>query len=170
MDTLILAFKQIPWWVYPIFIFLILLGIQALKPRTVSLPQLFLMPLIFGLGSIWTLIARFQGFLDLVIWIFFLLIGYIAGIGLVHALKIQVDKKKLLIRLPSSSVVLVLVILLFFTKYCFGYRESLLLETANLIGTSLIAGMFIGRFLAIIKKIEKAKHTKLKKTPWFKSR
>ena len=169
MEALISALKGTPWWVYVLFFYLLFIGIKALKPHVFSLKKIFILPLIFAVWSIWQLIAKYQSFFDIVIWATFIFIGYIAGWGLTQHLKIRADKKKLLIAVPGSYLTLILILVIFGTRYFFGYYYATHQETgpmihmANLIAKGLITGMFVGRAAAMLKKFAKAIHKKLKK-------
>ncbi len=161
-----------PWWVYLLLIYLVFRGVKALKPQIVSVKKIFILPLIFCILSLYRLISTYQGFRDLIVWLFFIIIGYIVGWGLAHSLRIRIDRRKLLLRMPGSPIILVLVLLVFATRYFFGAysamhpdaKDNFLFHSANLLSSGFITGIFLGRFFAILKKAGKAKHTKLKVT------
>ncbi len=170
METVLQAIKATPWWVYILFFYVLYIGIRALKSRTMSVNRIFIIPLLFLFWSIWSLIARFQGAMDLLIWGIFIVIGFTAGWGLFQRYKIRADHKKLLIRFPGNYFILILMLSIFAVKYFFGYMRatspelSPMLHSLNFVVSGLSTGLFVGRTFAILKKFGKAKHEKLKKS------
>ena len=158
-----------PWWVYLLFVYFLYVGIKGLKSRVISLKKILILPLVLFIWSLYGLIAKFHGVVEIFIWAFFIVIGYGIGTNLVKRLKIRADKKKLLVRLPGSQVTLFLVLTIFILKYFFGYyyathpEVSLHVHIADLIVSGTISGIFIGRMVSILKKFGKAKHEKLRK-------
>ena len=168
MNGIFETIKGTPWWVFPLFAYLIWVGIGALKPQVVSLKKMFILPLVFLIWGIWGLIGSFDGYKDILIWIIFTVIGYFVGWGIYQIYRIRADKKKLLIKLPGTRFVLVFIILIFATRYFFGYYQathlemSPLIHAVNLVFSGMITGIFIGRSMALLHKFAKADHEKLK--------
>ena len=157
-----------PWWVYVLFIYLIFIGIKASKPRKNSLIKLAIVPLVFLILSIDSLMNETSLHSpNLLAYIIAMLIGILIGFLIAkhiggHAIK---DKKGYLINLPGSWLVLILIIIIFTAKYYFGIRLGYHPELINNLKFTIImlsiygltSGIFIGRFLFYLSIIVKAK-------------
>lgn len=111
-----------PWWVYLLLIYLLKIGIDATKAKVVPLKKLIILPAIFLILSLNNLITGVRhDVITLGTYLISLLFGAWVGWLLVRKLALQFDKKKGLIRLPGSWVTLVLIVIIFSTKYYFGY-------------------------------------------------
>lgn len=163
MNAIIAAATQTPWWVYLIFIVLIKRGITASKPQVVSMQKLIILPLVFIALSIHTVVTAFHVNSTIIgIWLVSILFGTLAGWLLVCKHQFKVDKKNYLIQLPGSWVTLILILLIFASKYYFGYEISadpaLLKQTGfefSLLGvTGICTGLFIGRVLFYFYQIK----------------
>ena len=169
MNALIDALKGTPWWVYLLFVYLLYAGIQGLKSRIASLKKILILPFVLFVWSLYGLIAKFHGIVEIFIWAAFTCIGYGIGMTLFKRLRIKADKKKLWVRISGSRAVLILLMTMFFLKYFFGYYYathpalSVKMHIADLIISGTISGIFIGRMVGILKKFAKAKHEKLRK-------
>lgn len=151
---------------YILFFSLVWLAYEALKPRVMNPRKIFILPLIFVVWSIWGLIARFGGIVDLLVWAVFILIGYAVGTGLTKPVKVRADKQKGFIGLPGSPIPLIVVSLFFGVILFLGYfpeMDQKTLRTLRLITESVVAGLFVGQMISISKKYVKAKHEKLRK-------
>lgn len=169
METIFDALKGTPWWVYLVFVYVLYIGILGLKSRTISLGKVFLLPFIFLLWSVWSLIRGYQAQSDIWIWILFLVIGGIAGWGMMQKFNVRGDHKKLLVRVPGSPMILILVLIVFGVKYFFGYMQAIgesgiVFHSLYLVISGLVTGIFAGRAFAILRKFSKTKHEKLKKS------
>ena len=86
--------KGTPWWVYVIFIWLMVRGIQGLYARSISLYRVFILPLVF---LVLTLIPFFKGvtsFLTVAWYGSALLLGLVSGLLLTMRDNVLVDKKR----------------------------------------------------------------------------
>lgn len=170
MDVVIKALKGTPWWVYAMFVFFVYRAIQALKPQVLSIKKIFILPLVFFIWAVYSLIKNYHDFGDLAIWLFCLIVGGLIGWNLAQGIRIKADKKKLLMRVPGNSLILVLILFIFAVKYFIGYycathpqaHENSLIHFTSLVISSLITGVFLGRISMLMKKFAKAEHTKLK--------
>lgn len=156
MNTVLDKITQTPWWVYLIFIVLIARGIKALNGRVVPFRKLFILPTIFLILSVHTLISAFNiNMLNIAFWVGGLLIGASLGTMLTFSLKLNVDKKHLLIFVPGTWTTLTFILILFASKYYFGYEMSvdpnLILQPdfkySMLAVSGVAGGLFIGRLL-----------------------
>lgn len=169
MKTMIEFMNQTPWWVYFVFVYLVILGTKALKPRVISLKRMFLLPLFFALWSIYSLYTLFNGPLDIVYWAISIILGIAIGWTITVSVEIQADKKKFLIRLPGTCSALIFVVLIFAVKCFFGYlyatdpllQKNVNIYTADLITSGLITGMFVGKALCFWRKFKEANPTDL---------
>jgi hypothetical protein len=114
---------ETPWWVYLLFAYLVFIGFKAKKGGVVSFKKLIIMPIVLSYLSFETLVtihAWHVGFLCL-----FLLTG-LAGAFVSYSItrikSIKVDRKQWLIDLPGSNFTLIIVLVIFFSKYYVGMR------------------------------------------------
>jgi hypothetical protein len=88
---------------------------------------------------------------------------------MVKPLKLQVDKKKILIGMPGGSMMLILISLVFFTKYFYGYlyatdpgaAENIYIYMSDIISSGVISGLFVGRAFGFWLHFKAAEHTDL---------
>lgn len=162
MNTILNAAVQTPWWVYVLFIVLVNRGIAASRPQVVSLKKLVLLPLIFIVLSIHTMMTSFQvnGFI-FSLWVFGIAIGSVVGWSLIKNHHYKVDKKNMLIQLPGSWITLSLILIIFISKYYFSYQlasdPALAHETpfefSMLTITGICTGLFVGRLICYIQQV-----------------
>lgn len=172
MQTIVNALKGTPWWVYVLFFYLLFIGIKALKPAVVSLKKMFILPIIFIAWSLYNLITELYDPLHLGFWIVSLAAGTLLGWLMIRSFPMKADKKKNLITTQGGPSTLILILLIFSTKYFFGYytathpeaMENLSFVFFRLAASGLITGMFVGKALCIGYKYKKSDHTDLKKT------
>lgn len=170
METLISVLKGTPWWVYPIFFYILYIGIGALKAQTFSVKKLPIAPLAFLIWSIINLVLGYVNAVDLLLWAISICLGVWLGNKMMKKVRVRADHKKMLIRTPGSSFLLIYVLVVFFVKYLFGYLQATLetigpiFHALNIIVFAGITGIFIGRTYALLQKFSKTKHEKLKKT------
>lgn len=154
---------QTPWWVYVLLIYLITIGILSSKTRTVSMVKLLILPVIFMYLSIHTLVVSFQiNMFSVSTWIVSIVIGVIFGWLLVYKQQLKVDRKHLLIEVPGSWQTLILALLIFSSKYYFGYEldvdpnlaEQTVFEFSMLSISGTITGLFIGRVICYIYRLK----------------
>ena len=170
MESVFESLKGTPWWAYILFGYLISIGIRAMKPHTLSINKMFILPLIFLGWSIVSLIIDFRSWWDLLAWAIAVVIGYFFGGKLVpSAKKLKVDKKKLIVYMPGGPRVLIFVVSVFIVKYFFAFFQaihpvvSVGMHIAGIIASGGITGLFIGRLRGYIKAFTDAKHQNLKK-------
>ena len=161
-----------PWWVYPIFLYLIGLGWVSHQPRVIALYRIFIIPTLLSIWSLHTLYNRYTATLQHSgIWVIAVVLGTWAGWWSFYRLAILADKRKRLVRLPGGWTPLVLIVLVFMIRYYFTllharYPLSLISPPfvyADLILTSLIIGLFLGRALRILHDYKRAEHTDLRR-------
>ncbi len=114
-----------PLWVYIALLYLVYMGSQLVKTRVISLGRLCVIPTLLLCLSIHTLsIALNFNFLTVGVWFAISLLGL--GFGLLQIIfsELEVDRKHYLIRAPGTKSVIFIVVVVFCTKYFFGYELS----------------------------------------------
>lgn len=170
METFIQALKGTPWWVYLIFFYLLYVGKNSMKSRVISLKKMFIFPVLLLVWGLYSIIHKFSGFADVLYWIISLTFGCIVGWKLTLRFRVRADKKKHLIKLPGTKMILILSIAIFAVKYCFGYyyathtQISPFVRFADIVAIGFITGLFIGRVACYLVKFGKARHEKLKES------
>lgn len=159
METIILALKNTPWWVYLLFGFILYKGIRSLKTRNVSLKKLFIVPSILIFISFHTILTQISlNFENIVL----LLVSFFAGVAIggwmIKNQDITIDKESELLRVPGGYSTFVMIMLVFIIKYYMGYEEAtdpnMLkqdgFETFAIIATSLLGGLFGGKMIGYL--------------------
>ena len=148
-----------PWWAYAILALLIYTGLQATKPRSVSVQRLLVVPLVFsawGIVSLLLMPVFSPG--PAITWF------ATAGLGAVWAVKswgrsrIKLDRASGRVDLPASWVPLMRNLAIFAAKYAVAVRAAINLEARGYLApwdmaiSGLSAGYFLGwlaRFAAL---------------------
>lgn len=169
MSALSQILNGTPWWVWVIFIYVMIVGIKALSPRVVSLYRLTLMPLIFVALSVHTLWVLPLNFMRIALFVIFVIAGIGIGFWQISRLFIEIDRNKKLLAVPGSPMTLILVLIVFASKYYFGYTEAtnpgiidqLAFILPLLIISGLCTGTFIGRGICYICRFVSLPHKDL---------
>lgn len=159
-----------PIWVWILLIYLLKIGIQAGRPRTVSLYRILIGPLIFIFFTLHTVTEFPPQLLNLTGLALALLLGILLGFWQIKRLPIQVDKKHKLLHIPGSWITLGLILVIFASKFYFGYTAAANPELFYSPGFSFIAlavsglctGMFIGRVACYAYRFKYQAHQDLK--------
>jgi Family of unknown function (DUF6622) len=170
LETILQAALHTPWWVYLLFVYLVKVGIRASKTGVVSIHKLYVIPLIFTLMAIETVINNVGLTANTVaLWAFSTVFGIIIGWFLVYPLKLRCDHQNKLIEVPGSWSTLVIIMMIFASKYYFGYALSVdpnLVNNTNfeiaLLGvTGICSGLFVGKLLCYVYRLKTNPHTVL---------
>jgi hypothetical protein len=162
--------KGIPWWVYILFVFILIKGVQALKPRVIPLKKLFITPGLFAMWGLYSLISfKFNTLKDFFVWFCAMMVGLFWGYRITRVIPIKADKKKQLIALEGGLTTLVLSMLIFATKFSFGYfyathpgaRQNWVFVGVDLIVTGVIIGLLFGRSICYWNRFQRANQTDL---------
>ncbi|HVV94251.1 MAG TPA: DUF6622 family protein [Hyphomicrobiales bacterium] len=154
-----------PVWVWLILAYLLFMGVRSLWPRTVGFTRLAIMPAVFFVWGLWTLFETFRLTpLAVGLWVVGLVIGGAIGATLVARLSIGADRERGLLHMPGSPVNLVLIILIFVTKYYFGVRIGMAPDLVRDPGfvafdlgiSGILTGIFLGRFYGYWRKLQTA--------------
>src|SRR3990167_5328578 len=123
MNAIWAAAAQTPWWVYVLFIFLVQRGLVASKPQVISIIKLTILPIVFIALSVHTLMTAFHVNATVIVaWLVSVILGSVIGWFLIRNHEFKVDRKNLLIRLPGSWITLILILIIFVSKYYFEYQ------------------------------------------------
>ena len=149
-----------PLWVYLLFIYLMLRGIQARKPGEVTLGKLAILPLIFTIMGLVEM-QRLYGFrLETVsLWLLSLFAGMAIGAQLIKLKTLTVDRGRGIINRPADFTVLPVMLMAFASKYAFGILQAIHPELATrpwvmvleIITYGLFAGIFVGKYSRYIQ-------------------
>lgn len=171
MEAIIEALKGTPWWVYILFFYLVYIGIKAMKTQVVSLKTVFILPVLFLVWGLYNLIERKEliAILEISTLTITFIIGIVIGSLLMATKEIQADKKKHLLTFPGGPLTLILILLIFATKYYFSYMYALDptafkdrdFVLTDLSSSGIITGVFVGRALCLLRKYKKAPHSEL---------
>ena len=115
-----------PLWVWPLLAVLIARGVRALRPSTIHLYKLFIMPVVLlgvSLGGLLRSCTIQPYFLS--IWLLMALLGGLFVWLVIKKQKILVDRKKRLLRVPGSIVTLLIILGVFGVRYYFGYLNAI---------------------------------------------
>ena len=112
---------QTPIYAWVLLLYLLFIGWRATKPRTIWVPQLFLVPFILTLSKFLKLLSV-NLIYTLAPWIAGLLIGTLAGSQ--HK-RIEFLLSKNAVRLPGSSMTLVMFLVLFGAKYSLNVLQTM---------------------------------------------
>ena len=164
------ALIHTPWWVYLLFLYLLKVGFDATKTRVVSLKKLFILPSIFLAISINSLITSFRLSPSTIgVYLFSLLFGIGGGWLLVRNVNLKFDLQRVLIQLPGNWTTLILIMVIFSTKYYFGYSlavdpmmaEDTSFELLMLSLSGVCTGLFLGRLTCYFFWKRSASHYEL---------
>lgn len=170
MNILLQVFQQTPWWVFPLFFYLMKIGIDATKPRIFKIRYLFILPVVLLAFSINSLLFLFSvSLVTLAIYFSFLLLGAFIGWALVRNLKLRFDHIHHLIGLPGSFTTLICILAIFPSKYYLNYLIAThpgicaTIEFAILhIGlSSAYTGLFLGRLIGYLIHRSRSTHENL---------
>ncbi|MDP1575108.1 MAG: hypothetical protein Q8L78_09300 [Coxiellaceae bacterium] len=171
MSTLFTFLKETPWWIYLLSFCLLLIGLSALQPKVVSILKLAILPIFFTALSIHTLMISFTiNTMTIATWAGSILFGILLGLVLASGHDYKVDRKNLLILLPGNWMPLILILIIFGSKYYFGYELSIDPSIAQNTNFQLImlaisgscTGVFIGVFISYLYYFFTAKSVDLK--------
>jgi hypothetical protein len=151
-----------PWWVYALFFYLMFIGFRASQTRVVSLKKLCILPLILTYFSLHTLITVVKvDFYSVITLLIAGLVGVAIGWHYVNRFKIKVDKQKYLFEIPGTWSTLIVILLIFVTKYYFGYEMAVNPALVNHAGfefallsvSGVFTGWFVGKLVAYLYKL-----------------
>jgi len=157
--------KGIPWWVYIVFIYLVNLGIKAMRPRTVSISRVVILPVFFVAWSFYGLYVKLLlGLFSLIpLWFICVALGTYCGIKEVQSWRYQSDHRKGMITIPGNYSTLVLVLVIFGLKFFWGSMYATLPEIpvwvyfVDSMTSGFVSGFFVGRAAILFRRYLKCK-------------
>jgi hypothetical protein len=157
MEEFIAILEETPWWVFVIFFYLVVIGVKALQPSTVSIYRLVIFPVIL---TVWGLVGIQWRLSPLLAWGLAVAVGFGLGWLFVRKWKIRYDRRRGTLHLPGTCTTLVFALLFFGIKYFFGFYNATHAEIplewriGESAAAGVITGMFIGRLAFFWKRYE----------------
>jgi hypothetical protein len=153
-----------PAWVWVLLAFLVFRGWQATRPGLVQPWRLAILPIIFTLLGIYGLVTVLSGVLPWIIWLVFLVMTYPMGLAMAQRTPVQAYHQNGVMALPGSWSTLILILCIFVSKYALGYNLAMKPQLAHEVWfivvdsgvAGVVAGLFIGRFIGLMKKYKEA--------------
>ena len=170
MTPIMQIVNNTPIWVWVLLAYLLFIGIRALRPATAPLWRIAILPAVF---FVWGLFSLYQmhglALLRVVPWVAALVGGIAVGIVIAGLQPIRADKVRHLVRTAGGPLTLILILLIFTTKYEFGFlhatQPALFAEArfwlSEVVISGMLAGMFIGRFAGLMRQYRAAPHEDL---------
>lgn len=149
-----------PVWVWVLFVFLLVRGVKARRPATVTLDKLIVVPAIFLLWNLYDMLMIHTGTPgNWVMWIAGLLVGAAIGYQFIDEKRIQPGDAPRSLRRPADHTVLPMMMLAFITQYVLGVLRAISPETMQqpgyrafaIVAGGLFAGTFIGKFVHYVR-------------------
>jgi len=172
MPSILSILQHTPWWVFGLLAFLAVLGVQALRPRTISVWRLLAIPIVFVLWGLVTLAAHtIESPTLLLTWF----VAGAAGLAIawiaVRLDRMAIDRDRAVVTVPGSVLPLVRNLAIFCVKYVLAaaiaiapdHRDPLLL--CNLGVSGLMAGYFVGWLVRFALKYRMAAEPKVVANP-----
>ena len=117
---------NIPLFVWPLFIILLIIGLRARKTNLVPLAILLIIPsVLFVFSFNWFFKNYGHETWSILLWIIFLAIGFLIGLLHMQKLKLRFDKQKRKVEMQGSWIPLMLAISLFTFRFTIGIIGSL---------------------------------------------
>ena len=170
MPPILQIVTNTPIWVWALLAFLLLIGIRALRPATAPLWRVAILQVVFFVWGLYGLYSLHGLGLERVLpWAAALLGGTAIGMLIASVQPIRADKLRHLVRTAGGPLTLLLILLIFATKYEFGFlhatQPGLFAEPRFWISeiaiSGVLAGMFIGRFVGLWRQYHAAPHEDL---------
>ena len=170
MDEIKFLFVNTPWWVYLLFIYCLIIGFVGHRTRIILIHRVFIVPIAIAIWSMHGIFVRHALNLPyFATWLASLTFGCWVGAEIYRRVHIQADKRKKLIKIPGSWMVLNLVLIIFGLRYYFGYYHLFnpadlydpFLIYSDLILMGFFIGVIMGRGLRLAIAYHQAPHTHL---------
>lgn len=147
---MLIILSHVPVWVLALLAVLIVFGIQALRPRTVALPRLLVIPVIFTGWGLYALLVRASvspllGF-D---WLVAAAIGVALAWRFTRLDLVQIDPLSRRVSVPGSRAPLIRNLTVFVAKFAARFATAMLPAAASRIAfydvavSGLVAGYFL---------------------------
>lgn len=141
-----------PWWVYVIFFYLLKVGLSARQTREVSLIKLFIVPALMTVLSIETFYQSGDfTLLNTLAWLASIGVGTAFGWWFMRKLAFEIQREQKTVRLPGTWMTLIVLMIIFWSKYAFGYalgmEPSLARNLTFTLSMLTVSGLFTGFLL-----------------------
>jgi hypothetical protein len=159
-----------PVWVFPLFAYLVWLGIKAMRPRTTTIQRSLIVPAIFIIWGLSSLVSQSHDtLLPLASWFAAALV--LGATGFLSAKPFELDHTTGEIKRPGSVVPLLRNITIFALQY--AVRVIMAIDpdartTATMVGRAVggaMTGYFLGRTVAMLRQYRKQWQADLKTSP-----
>jgi hypothetical protein len=145
-----------PIWVFPLFAYLVWLGIKATRPRTVTIWRSLIVPAVFIIWGLSRPLLRQDYAWPLVIWV--AAAAVLLVIGLLTARPLELDHTTGEIKRPGSWMPLIRNVTLFVLQYTVAVIAAVDphdATTAAIVGRVIsggTTGYFVGRTIALLRQ------------------
>jgi hypothetical protein len=145
-----------PIWVFPLFAYLVWLGIKATRPRTVTIWRSLIVPAVFIVWGLSRLLSRQDYVWPLVIWV--AAAAVLLVIGLLTARPLELDHTTGEIKRPGSWMPLIRNVTVFVLQYTVAVIAAVDphdATTAAIVGRVIsggTTGYFVGRTIALLRQ------------------
>jgi hypothetical protein len=159
-----------PVWVFPLFAYLVWLGIKAMRPRTTTIQRSLIVPAIFIIWGLSGLVSQSHDAISpLLAWLAAALV--LGATGFLSAKPFELDHTTGEIKRPGSVVPLLRNVTIFALQY--SVRVIMAVDpdartTATLVGRAVggaMTGYFLGRTVALLRQYQKQQQADLKTSP-----
>jgi hypothetical protein len=155
-----------PIWVFPLFAYLVWLGIKATRPRTVTIWRSLIVPAVFIVWGLSRLLSRQDYAWPLVTWV--AAAAVLLVIGLLTARPFELDHTTGEIKRPGSWVPLIRNVTVFALQYTVAVIAAVDphdATTAAIVGRAIsggTTGYFLGRTVALLRQYWKQRREDIK--------
>ena len=155
-----------PIWVFPLFAYLVWLGIKAMRPRTVTIWRSLIVPAVFIVWGLSRLLSRQDHAWPLVTWV--AAAAVLLVIGLLTARPFELDHTTGEIKRPGSWVPLIRNVMVFALQYTVAVIVAVDphdATTAAIVGRAIsggTTGYFLGRTVALLRQYWKQRKEDIK--------
>jgi hypothetical protein len=155
-----------PIWVFPLFAYLVWLGIKATRPRTVTIWRSLIVPAVFIVWGLSRLLSRQDYAWPLVTWV--AAAAVLLVIGLLTARPFELDHTTGEIKRPGSWVPLIRNVTVFALQYTVAVIAAIDphdASTAAIVGRAIsggTTGYFLGRTVALLRQYWKQRREDIK--------
>jgi hypothetical protein len=156
-----------PIWVFPLFAYLVWLGIKAMRPRTVTIWRSLIVPAVFIIWGLSRLVSRQQDVMwPLVSWL--AAAAVLLVVGLLTARPFELDHTTGEIKRPGSWVPLIRNVTVFALQYtvaviaAVGPHDATTAAIAGRLISGGTTGYFLGRTIALLRQYWKQRKEDIK--------
>lgn len=170
MDALMKAIADTPTWVWAVFGLLMYMGWRRTRPRVVRISRVFLLPAIIAVLAVEHLARSYTGdLMPVFVWLGAAAIGVAIGVAFMGTQAVKVDRNRGLVEMPGTWIYLVVILLIFATRYAFGYlsaTEPDVMGDPRLLAlqsgfTGFVVGWLVGRTGATLWRFNTAPQVQL---------